>query len=288
MNSIATLLLALLASSIRSDCLSSAQLATFNFTASSALVTYTASSPAAYCADYWTANGSCVKTDTWASQLAQNLSEPPRDDKFPRDQTASTSTASTTDADETACKAAILAVHSKYFCVLGSGVASASFTFDSSNVLSALAVDDADATSIYNACAVSFNKRCVADAAANTSSTTTASSSTTASTNSASNTTAANQDVKDDRAAQCTNIAACIAASSGANCLADIKANVLRFFKDISQRSSGRPNGGPNGDKNGPPNGPPNGGKGPGGNGKGPNGGNGQQGGNKPLLGRNK
>lgn len=263
MKSIAILVLALSATSVVSDCLSSEQLAALNFTASAALVTYTTDTPPAYCVDYWTNDGSCVNVDEWADELAANLQQRgPEGGRggcdFPRDNSSTTTADSTTDAtadatQEAACKAANDAVFNKYFCILASGAASTAATFTSDNLIDTITVADADAQSIYDACSALFNQRCVTDAANASSSTTT---------NSDSTSTDADASVADDRAAQCTNIAACIAANDGTNCLSDIKAQVLNFFKHVKKGGDHGQRGGPGrNNQNRGPGGP--GGRGP-------------------------
>lgn len=147
MNSLTILTLVLFTQHITADCLSKEALINLNFTPSSSLQQYPDTSPE-YCTDIWKENGSCVKGETWSTQIDENFGKPAKEpnDKFPN---ADSPELNEIDTQQVACHNANSLVFNKYICLLTSGQGSSNATFTPDHLIETINIEDVDVNAIY-------------------------------------------------------------------------------------------------------------------------------------------
>lgn len=200
---------------ITADCLSKDALLYLNFTNSDTLINFPDSDPL-YCVDIWKAHGSCVKTEAWETQIAENTDKL-NDKPHGRSSKDEPDTDKVDDAQHLACHNVRYTVLNKYTCLLTSGKGSSIGTFTADNFIETLTIDDSDAQSVFDACAKLEAERC-SDILEKTSTL---------------------EDIDEKLAnhiAECKGIIACVAANESNNCLSDIKNHIVDRFKRINSR----------------------------------------------------
>lgn len=228
MNYISFLIIMLAANKVTSDCLSAGALRLLNFVSSGSLEAYTeVENP--ICDDIWTSNGYCVDATNWETQIQENLNRPQynQNGNFPREEESEESAEDEfgpTPEQKAACDAAHLAVFSKYYCTLASGIGSTIATFDANSVIATLDVSDEDAQSIYDACAAFWVLECEAEALEDV-----------PEGDVVVTVEISDEDEEAERLARCDLYAAC-AEGDNSECLLDIKGRVYDHFKQTNQK----------------------------------------------------